>query len=769
VNENGARRGREPRLGHRQHAYGHADRSGERRDSLAVHQRRTTWGAWRIDAASGQLFQDQTVDYEALTTTTTYEYQWNGYEYQEYAVTTRDPSLAIANIGVQAIDDSTGQVATANLQLTVGDVNEAASIAPSTIYRSGGGGVIQNSSTNFYVRSDRGNGTIVSLNAYDPEGQALNYWISDQATRDINVTYGGNDEIDGGYPYLSINSAGQIGFTVYGDPDWEGGTKINSQRRTLSIEYTFNVNISDSSGMTTVIPYSITFLRRNQMVPPVVLDLDGDGVELVSFQGSGVSFDMDMDGVTDPPAGSAPTTACSRSTATTTASSTISRKFRLPAICLAPCRTSRASGLRHGRQRQARCRGRPLRRLQGLARCHQDGVSQAHELRSLAGAGVVSIDLALQRTGAKLGGSDNVVYATAGWTDAAGATHTVADVFFAYDPSNLDTIAAPIVLDYDGDGSGLVSVRDSKARFDMDGDGTADRTGWIAKGDALLVLDRNRDGTINDLSEISFTADKLGAETDLEGLAAFDSDGDGDFSALDARFGEFQLWFDRNGDGKSDAGELQTLAEAGIHSIALGGVKAPGGSESMGSNLVFARSSFKRADGTTGSVLDAGLAYLPGGGDSTIAFSGWDGGALSEVPPATKPAAAPLAATPEAHSGGNTTITKDDNMIPEAVPNPENRAGDAALRFTAEAPDVRPGNAMRRLTWARQASQAGPSSNLDRAASRARSADTRSPPRAAGCSSAATSQKARSTAESSRSRRPPCWPSATARSAWSPR
>jgi Ca2+-binding RTX toxin-like protein len=603
----------------------------------------TASGPWRIDAATGNIWQGDSVDYEAITRVETTQYHWNGYEYVEYPVYTTDPNLAVFNLEVQAIDDSTGQVASGNLQLTVSDVNEAVTVSPTAVYRSGGGAVIHNGGTNFYVKSDRNNGTIVYMNASDPEGRTLSYSLGAQTIRDINMSYGGNDEIDGGYPVLSIDSAGTISFTVYGDPDWEGGTKINSQRRTLSIEYKFDVNITDSAGMTTVVPYTLTFLRRNSTIPPIVLDLDLDGVELVSFHGSTVTFDMDSDGVRD-------TTGWVGADDGLLAldrdgNGTIDHINEISFVGDLTGATSDLEGLRafdtdgSGSLDAGDARYSEFRVWRDA---NQDGISQAGELRSLAEAGVKAVSLSFERTGAEPVASDNVVYATAEWHDAEGKAHAVGDVFFAYDPSNLDTIAAPIVLDMDGDGSGLVSVRDSKARFDMDGDGTADRTGWIAKGDALLVLDRNGDGKVNDVAEISFTGDKPGAKTDLEGLAAFDTNGDRRFDARDARFGDFQLWFDRNGDGVSNPGELKTLAEAGIASIALEAKAAEEGGESSGSNLIFGRGAFTRTDGGTGTLIDAGLAYLPGGGDSAVAFSGWDGNgaARTAAAPATTPAQA---------------------------------------------------------------------------------------------------------------------------------
>ncbi len=60
----------------------------------------------------------------------------------------------------------------------------------------------------------------------------------------------------------------------------------------------------------------------------------------------------------------------------------------------------------------------------------------------------------------------------------------------------------------------------------MDGDGVRDKTGWVGADDGLLALDRNGNGTIDDIGEISFVDDAEGALSDLEGLQAYDTDGD---------------------------------------------------------------------------------------------------------------------------------------------------------------------------------------------------------------------------------------------------
>lgn len=275
---------------------------------------------------------------------------------------------------------------------------------------------------------------------------------------------------------------------------------------------------------------------------------------------------------------------------------------------------------------------------------NQDGVGQANELLTLEAAGISSISLERNVLATPFSGSANIVSATAVFQRSDGTQGQVGDVGFGwipvpdetntanpegpqyrYDPDTGQYVlveeeesaepdasgnAPPIVLDFDGDGKSLTEIVDNKVRFDMNGDGIADKTGWIEQGDAFLALDRNGNGKIDDIREISFVSDKEGAKTDLEGLAAFDSNADGKLDGEDARFAEFRLWFDNNGNGVTDAGELLSLAQAGVTSISLAGT--PTGDEVItGRNIVYNTGSFTRANGTTGKLLDTGLAFKP--------------------------------------------------------------------------------------------------------------------------------------------------------------
>ncbi len=137
--------------------------------------------------------------------------------------------------------------------------------------------------------------------------------------------------------------------------------------------------------------------------------------------------------------------------------------------------------------------------------------------------------------------------------------------------SQARSISSPIILDLDGDGIETTAVT-AGAWFDHAGDGFAERTGWVGADDGLLVWDRNGDGRIGSGGEL------FGAETRLanggkaahgfEALKELDANGDGRVDARDAAFAELRVWKDADGDGLSQAGELFTLAEAGVQSLA---------------------------------------------------------------------------------------------------------------------------------------------------------------------------------------------------------
>lgn len=170
-------------------------------------------------------------------------------------------------------------------------------------------------------------------------------------------------------------------------------------------------------------------------------------------------------------------------------------------------------------------------------------------------------------------------------------------------------ITSPILLDLDGGGVERLSADESNARYDLDNDGVTDDTSWVGRGEGILFLDRDGNGTVTNVGEFSFVDDKIGARSDLDGLRAFDSNADGVLSEGDAKFGDFRVWKDSNGNGSADAGEILGLAEAGVASIKLTGT-AVTGLVRPGEVAVINKGSYTRTDGTTAEMLDAALTYF---------------------------------------------------------------------------------------------------------------------------------------------------------------
>ncbi len=177
---------------------------------------------------------------------------------------------------------------------------------------------------------------------------------------------------------------------------------------------------------------------------------------------------------------------------------------------------------------------------------------------------------------------------------------------------------APIALDLDGDGIELLSQAQSNAHFDVKGDGFSSHVGWVGGDDAFLAIDVDGNGRIEGAKELSFALWTAALDdSDLDGLrAVFDTNKDGRISAADAKFSQLRIWQDRNGNGITGAGELRTLAQAGIASLSL---TAAGTDWSSGGNRVRGFTTYTRTDGSQGMAADVELGYTGPGWKSTVA------------------------------------------------------------------------------------------------------------------------------------------------------
>ncbi|MFO6466238.1 calcium-binding protein [Jannaschia sp. KMU-145] len=163
-----------------------------------------------------------------------------------------------------------------------------------------------------------------------------------------------------------------------------------------------------------------------------------------------------------------------------------------------------------------------------------------------------------------------------------------------------DPPVSPLVLDLDGDGIELTAVEGATAFFDMDVNGFAEATGWVASDDGLLALDLDGDGRIDDGSELF--GDQTGHTHGFLALAEHDANDDGVIDAADAVFADLVIWQDLNADGISQAVEMRGLAEIGITSIS---VQAATTSYWVEGNEIRYESSFIWDDGSIGVVGDA--------------------------------------------------------------------------------------------------------------------------------------------------------------------
>lgn len=185
---------------------------------------------------------------------------------------------------------------------------------------------------------------------------------------------------------------------------------------------------------------------------------------------------------------------------------------------------------------------------------------------------------------------------------------------------------SPLVIDLDRDGVELTNLDTNPVLFDITNDGVKDKTGWAGKDDGLLALDRNKDGKINDRSELFGNDDTH--DNGFAALAAYDLNKDGKIDKNDAVFKDLKVWQDKNGDGISQASELKSLKDLKIASIDL---HAKDVAYDIAGNPVTHESTVVYEDGSKSDIVDAWFAYKDGtatGVDKGLTLMGTEGADL---------------------------------------------------------------------------------------------------------------------------------------------
>lgn len=120
----------------------------------------------------------------------------------------------------------------------------------------------------------------------------------------------------------------------------------------------------------------------------------------------------------------------------------------------------------------------------------------------------------------------------------------------------------PIVINYPGTSADL---SDEKYAFDIDADGNEDLISYFNNG-AMLALDRNNDGVINDGSELFGAISGNG----FADLAAYDEDGNNYIDEADSIFADLKLWTKT-----ADDDSLTSLRSMDVGAIYLGATDTP--------------------------------------------------------------------------------------------------------------------------------------------------------------------------------------------------
>jgi hypothetical protein len=157
----------------------------------------------------------------------------------------------------------------------------------------------------------------------------------------------------------------------------------------------------------------------------------------------------------------------------------------------------------------------------------------------------------------------------------------------------------PLALDLAGNGFSTRGLGDSIS-FDLDGDGQLERISAPSGDDALLALDRNANGRIDNGRELF--GDQHGASNGFAELSKYDDNQDGRIDLRDSVFAHLSLLrFDQHGQQ-----HRQSLSAAGVSAIDL---HAQNVQQALGAyDEVAQLGRFEFSDGRSGQAADLLLA-----------------------------------------------------------------------------------------------------------------------------------------------------------------
>ena len=131
----------------------------------------------------------------------------------------------------------------------------------------------------------------------------------------------------------------------------------------------------------------------------------------------------------------------------------------------------------------------------------------------------------------------------------------------------------PLIIHFSDEEKIVLTNIENGVYFDLDNNGFAEKTSWIGTEEGFLVIDLNDNGKIDNGGELFGDKFKMPngniSSNGFEALKSMNTNDDLVINENDEIFSKLQVWFDKNHDGITDAGELKTLSELEIVSIGL--------------------------------------------------------------------------------------------------------------------------------------------------------------------------------------------------------
>jgi len=121
-----------------------------------------------------------------------------------------------------------------------------------------------------------------------------------------------------------------------------------------------------------------------------------------------------------------------------------------------------------------------------------------------------------------------------------------------------EALKDPLVINFRG---GAAELTDARFEFDLDADGEQDSVNFLSSDSGFLAFDRNKDGIINDGSELFGPSTGDG----FAELAAYDEDGNNFIDEGDSIYASLSV-YNKNGNGEDT---ISSLSDSGVGAIYL--------------------------------------------------------------------------------------------------------------------------------------------------------------------------------------------------------